>query len=298
MNFISTHAPLVVGGVFAALAVAAAIFSAWPVWSGRGAAPFAHGLLAGAIALFVIGVGGGAYLMLGRPDLAQRTFAAPDAGGIPGLVAELAQRLRGRPNDVTGWTLLGRGYLSLNDPAQAAIAFRHASDLAAQAQKPELLSAYGEALTLSAGSVTPEAETAFQAALAGNPKDQAARFYLGQAFADRHQPGPALALWRSLLADTPPNAPWRAELISRMAMLQSQSGKAPDIEAMVAGLAARLKASPDDIEGWQRLVRAYAVLGKKGQARSALASAQLAMKGQPNALGELEAEARALGIAK
>ena len=297
-NFVSLHASVIVAGAFAALTIAAAGFAAWPAWSRRGAKPLAHAFLAGAIALFVIGIGGGTYLLLGRPELAERTISAPDASDVPALVAELARRMRDRPGDVAGWTLLGRGYLTLSDASQAAIAFRHASDLAMPQQKPGLLSAYGEALVLSTGSVTPEAEAAFDEALAGNPKDDAARYYLGEAYADRHQSERALALWRSLLADAPPNAPWRAELINRIAMLQSMDASVPNIRVMVAGLAARLKSNPDDPDGWERLIRAYKVLGENIQARSALASAQAAMKGRPKALAALEAEAQSLGIEK
>jgi cytochrome c-type biogenesis protein CcmH len=297
-SVVSAHASLVTAGVFAALAVAAAGFAAWPAWSMRGTEPLARALLAGAIGFFVLGIGGGAYLVLGRPELAQRSFAAPAAGGVSGLIAELSRRMRDRPGDVTGWTLLGRGYLTLNDPDQAAIAFRHASDLAPPAQKPELLSAFGEALALSAGTVTPDAEAAFEAALAGNPKDYAARFYLGAAYADRHQTARAMAMWRSLLADAPPSAPWRGELLGRLAALQSQTGGAPDIQAMVAGLAARLRANPDDPNGWERLLRAYAVLGKRAEAKSTFDAARSAMKGRPKDLTALDAEAQSLGIGK
>jgi cytochrome c-type biogenesis protein CcmH len=298
MSFLSAHASLAVLCIFAVLALAAAGHAAWPAWKARGAAPLAHGLLAGAIAFFVLGIGAGSYLLLGQPELARRSFAAPDANDVPGLIAALSRRLRGRPGDLTGWTLLGRGYMSLNDPTQAAVAFRHAAALASPAQRPQLLSAYGEALTLAAGSVTPEAEAAFAVALAGNPKDEAARFYLGEAYAARRQPGRALALWRSLLAETPPNAPWREELLGRMAMLQGQTGAAPDIGAMVSGLAARLKAHPDDLDGWERLVRAYSVLGEKDRAAAALADARSAFRSQPKALALLEAEAQSLGIRK
>ena len=255
-------------------------------------------LLAGAIVTFVIGIGGGSYLLLGHPELATRTLSAPAGDDVPALVAALAARMRNRPNDLTGWTLLGRGYLTLGDPGQAAIAFRHASELAPDAQKPGLLSAYGEALTLGAGTVTPEAEAAFEAAVSGNPGDQAARFYLGQAYADRHQTAKALAMWQGLLADAPANAPWRAALVNRMALLQSQTGGAPDVSAMVAGLDARLKANPNDPDGWQRLVRAYAVLNKKDEARAALAGARAAMNGNPQVLAALKAEADLLGLEK
>jgi cytochrome c-type biogenesis protein CcmH len=297
-NFVAAHAALVVACIFAVLAIAGAGFAAWPAWRARKSAPLAHVLLAGAIAVFVIGIASGAYLLLGHPELAARSFAAPGADGVPGLIAALSRRMRDKPRDVMGWTLLGRGYLSLNDPSQAAIAFRNAAALAPQAGKPELLSAYGEALTLSAGSVTPEAEAAFVAALAGKPKDRAARFYLGQAYADRNQPTRALALWQSLLAEAPPNAAWRGELIARMAMLQRQGGTAPDIGAMVAGLAARLRTNPDDPDGWQRLIRAYSVLGEKDRALSALADARAAMKGRAADLAAINAEAQSLGIGK
>ncbi|HEY3637236.1 MAG TPA: hypothetical protein VGK90_03710, partial [Rhizomicrobium sp.] len=142
--FVSAHASAMITAIFAVLAIAAAGFVAWPALRAQSGG-LARALLAGAILLFVIGIGGGTYLLLGRPDLAQRSIAAPQEGGVPGLVAALSRRMRERPNDLTGWTLLGRGYLSLNDPAQAAIAFRHASEIAPPAHQADLLSAYGEA---------------------------------------------------------------------------------------------------------------------------------------------------------
>jgi len=61
-------------------------------------------------------------------------------------------------------------------------------------------------------------------------------------------------------------------------MAAAIAGKSPEeqkqfIQTMVAGLAERLKANPDDIEGWQRLARSYTVLGQRDKAREALASA-------------------------
>ncbi|MGH6876602.1 MAG: tetratricopeptide repeat protein [Rhizomicrobium sp.] len=296
--FASEHAALAVAALCAALAVVAACFVAWPVWRSRTAAPLAHALLTGALVLFTVGVGLGSYLLVGTPELAERALETPEAGGVPGLIAELSRRIRDRPNDVAGWTLLGRGYLTLNDPQQAAVAFLHASEIAPPQQKPQLLSSYGEALTLAAGTVTPEAEAAFRSVLAQSPKDYAARFYLGEAYAERRDPARALAQWQSLLADTPTDAPWRAGLIDRMAVLRSQSGAAPDVRAMVAGLAARLRSQPGDLSGWERLVRAYAVLGESSSARSALANARAALLGRPRDLAVLEAEARSLDLEK
>jgi len=283
--------------MFGALSIAAAGFAAWPVWQAHGLLRPARALLAGALAASVLGVGIGFYLFVGMPQLAWRAVAPPEAGGVRGLVAELSRRVRDRPRDLTGWTLLGRGYLTLGDPEQAAVAFHQASDIAPEQQRPELLSAYGEALTLAAdGTVTPEAEAAFDATLRAQPRDFGARFYLGQAFAARRDTARALSLWQSLLADSPPNAPWRAGLIDRIATLGAPAGSTPDLGAMVNRLASRLQSNPRDLEGWQRLIRAYVVMGEEAAARAALVTARAAMRGNSKDLAALAAEARVLKI--
>jgi cytochrome c-type biogenesis protein CcmH len=62
---------------------------------------------------------------------------------------------------------------------------------------------------------------------------------------------------------------------------------------MVAGLAERLKARPDDPQGWVRLVRAYAVLGETGQRDAALATARARYAGRGDVLADLDAAAKA-----
>jgi cytochrome c-type biogenesis protein CcmH len=237
--------------------------------------------------------------MLGQPSLAARTLSGPSANDLPGLVAVLASRVRERPSDVRGWTLLGRGYLTLHDASDAAAAFRRAIAVAPPADRAQLYSAYGEALTSAAGgAVTPEAEAAFQSALSGDPKDFASRYYLGLAYAARRDKPRALALWGSLLTDAPANAPWRAELVDRMALLKGEGGPAPDIGAMIASLAQQLRMHPDDPAGWERLIRAYSVLGDTQKARQALADARAALKTDSAARARLALEARQLQLEK
>ena len=59
------------------------------------------------------------------------------------------------------------------------------------------------------------------------------------------------------------------------------------IEQMVARLDERLRQNPRDLEGWQRLVRSYHVLGRADAAREAL-------KRGMAALGEGSAEGKKL----
>jgi cytochrome c-type biogenesis protein CcmH len=69
----------------------------------------------------------------------------------------------------------------------------------------------------------------------------------------------------------PPPGPDQADIeaASRMGKSERQAM----IETMVARLAARLESEPDDFEGWRRLARSYAVLGRNVPARDALARA-------------------------
>jgi cytochrome c-type biogenesis protein CcmH len=257
-------------------------------------------LLAGAVALFVLGAGGAAYLELGHPFLVTRTLDGDKARDLNALIGRLATVVRSRPQDPRGWAVLGRAYLTAGDPGDAAKAFSRAitASQASGPVQPFLYSAYGEALTQdSSGAVTPEAEAAFTQALAGNPKDMAARYYLGLAAAARGDASKALILWKSLLADVPPDSAVHQDLIDRIAGVTARSGGgAPDISTMVAGLAARLKASPDDAAGWQRLIRAYAVLGDKDKARAALSDARKAMAAQSDQIAALDAEQKQLGL--
>ncbi len=283
--------------IFALMAACAISFVAWPV--ARAEPMRGRALLAGALGVFVLAIGTGSYVMLGRPALALRSVRGADTKDLNGLVALLARQMRERPDDVRGWTILGKAYLSAGDAEDSAKAFARAIALARQHRQPvaELYSSYGEAVVrANGGVVTAEAEAAFQATLAADPKDLAARYFLGFAHAARGDKPGAIALWQSLLADAPANAPYRQELIDRIAVLSAATGNAPDIAAMVAGLAARLKANPTDPAGWQRLVKAYAVLGQRDRAKTALKDARTALAKDRAALSALSAEAKALAL--
>ena len=69
------------------------------------------------------------------------------------------------------------------------------------------------------------------------------------------------------------------------------------IEDMVAGLDQRLSRDGRDLEGWQRLIRAYTVLGRREDALAALARARTALAGEAPSLEALATLARTLGLA-
>ena len=95
----------------------------------------------------------------------------------------------------------------------------------------------------------------------------------------------------------PPTAQGSAPAVDPSAVAQmSPAERQAFIGRMVTGLAERLKANGKDLEGWQRLVRAYKVMGNETAARTALADARRNFAGDDKALAELDGVARSLGL--
>jgi len=116
--------------------------------------------------------------------------------------------LRKAPGDLQAWVYLGRSYMTAGDAGDAAKAFGRAVTVARlnHTESPDLDTAYGEAETEANGAVTDEAAAAFTAALALDPKDPAARYFMGQARAEHNDRDGALSYWQPLLARFPPAA--------------------------------------------------------------------------------------------
>ncbi|HVA13118.1 MAG TPA: c-type cytochrome biogenesis protein CcmI [Stellaceae bacterium] len=87
-----------------------------------------------------------------------------------------------------------------------------------------------------------------------------------------------------------PDDPYAARQAERDQAAQQQA-QMVQIHAMVAKLADAMKAHPDDLDGWMRLGRSYAVLGQADDAAAAFAHAETLKPDDP---GILMAEAQAL----
>ena len=239
-------------------------------------------------------------------------------------VERLAARLESDPDDLEGWLLLGRSYLVLQRFSEAADAFRRATALSGD--DPEVLAMLGETIVwASEGTVVPEAVRTFERVLEIRPEDPAARFHLALARAQAGAVEEAYEMWLALAADTTTDAAWRDDLEGLIrqaaevlgiepgavprapALAEAPPGPTADdlaaaaemtpdermamIRGMVENLAQRLEENPDDLEGWHRLARSYAVLGEPEKAGDALRrAAELA----PGDLESLRAYARAL----
>lgn len=268
--------------------------------------------------------------LAGRTDLAAAGPAGGPGQGMPGvdgqaMIQNLKDRLARNPDDVAGWITLARTYSATGQHMEAVAAFEKAISAAGPQPPAELISDYGEAQVLEAfGTVSPRAVETFRQALARDPGDVKSRFYIGMSRAQTGDFRGAIALWRGLTADAPPDAPWVEavrERISEAAMkggimpmsveperfgggapvatpgaggvsgaiagdarptreqVESVQQMAPEdrmafIRTMVDGLAEKMQANPDDIDGWVRLGRAYKVLGETEKSKQALGEAK------------------------
>jgi cytochrome c-type biogenesis protein CcmH len=282
---------------FILVALLAIAFAAVPLWRIENRKKRA--LFLAAAALSIMAIGGGTYLLVGRPHLAEREATGLKTHEVNGLIPYLIQRVRQYPQDARAWTYLGQAYMEARDPRDAAKAFAKVIELTGKGDAA-LDAAYGEALVAANnGAVPPEAEDAFNAALAIDPHNAPARFYLGLARVEHNDRPGAIKLWQSLLDDTPVTSPLHQLLVDRIAALTSQtmaSGQAPNPRAMVAMLAARLKADPNDALGWVRLMRAYTVLGETEKAKQALADARKAFPDNKDAQTAFTTAAKALKL--
>lgn len=272
---------------------------------------------------------GGLYLSLGSPalegqPLASRLEAKPEQADVAILLRRVEDHLKANPDDGRGYEVLAPIYARLGRLDDAARAWSSAIRLNGSSAARQ--NGLGDALTaLAGGVVTAEAKAAFEAALADDPKNPKARYFLALAAEQDGRPADAARMWTELAAETPADAPWwpllRASLARVGAPVPEEASpevaaSAPgpsaaevaaademsveDRQAMVRGmvdrLAERLAQNGDDLDGWLRLMRAYNVLGEPGQARDAVAKARAQFSSDSTALARIDALARELGI--
>jgi len=261
------------------------------------------------------------YLELGSPDLpGEPAFARaklpPGHQSIEAMVGQVEAHLEKNPNDGAGWEVIAPVYLQLGRFDDAILARRKA--LALNGETAVRDADLGEALVAAAnGVVTDEAKTQFERAVARDAKEAKARYFLGLADEQDGNREAAAKRWRAMLEDAPAGAPWigfvRAALgrVTGEPVPQAAGPSAADVAAaenmsdtqrsemirgMVARLADRLHADGSDVDGWLKLVRAYAVLGDRDKAKNAAADARHALASRPDDVKRIDDLVKGLGL--
>ncbi|MGE5722786.1 MAG: hypothetical protein ACM3YM_10020 [Sphingomonadales bacterium] len=287
-------------------------------------------LVAAAVVLFV--------LRSPEPDAPAALSGASSAAGggsqklddVDTMIARLGDRLKKNPTDGEGYRMLGWSYVMTGRPEKAIDPYKRA--LALLPGSAVVHSGYGEALVAVARNiVTPEARAEFERAVGLDAKEPRALYFLALWMAQHGQEREALDKWITLANSGPADAPWQAELRTRITETAAKLGvdvsarlkSAPPasaeqapidasamqaanrlsvgerqtmIDDMVEGLAKKLKANPNDADGWVRLLRSRMVLKQTGQARDDLGLARRALTGDAAGLNKVNAAAAEFGV--
>ena len=152
------------------------------------------------------------YLWLGSPHgldpqpAPRDTAAGADpAPPVEAMVASLAAKLAGDPDDAGGWLLLARSQVALERFDDALVGFERAHALLGD--EPALLADWAEAEAGGAGNRFPaSALDRLDRALELDPDHEKALWLGGFAAAQNGRPDTAVARWERLLARQPPGS--------------------------------------------------------------------------------------------
>ena len=250
----------------------------------------------------------GLYVVIGAPGYPDQPFkmrladwraADPETlepGQMAAILREVAAEL---PTDPEPLRQLAIAEFGAREPTEAIQALHRAIALAPG--RADLWDLLGQAMIVQGGDADPQAMGAFRHVIAIDPASPNARYYLARAKIAGGDVAGGLADWRSLAAGLPKNdrrgqgLATEIEQVAATGKLPVAAGQkdasvgAPQIQAMVDGLAARLQTNPNDPAGWVRLVRAYGVLGETDRRDQALAAARRRYAARPDILTQLNA---------
>jgi cytochrome c-type biogenesis protein CcmH len=268
------------------------------------------GLSPNLTALGIVGVlliTAGLYALLGNPDLISRPLSGrgeeiagaqsrntADSASLKEALADAEAQVEAAPSSVENQLRLAMvaAEAGLSDIEIQALD----QALALTEGSPTIKAIKAEALSRKAGGlVTIPARNLIAEALAGRPDEPRALYLWGLAAYQDEDFHTALERWTALQAIVPPDAPLAARLIENIADAAGRAGvavpqntspfanasdlsdeeRAELISGMVEGLEARLAESPNDPQGWDRLIRSRLVLDDQdGMIRALIGAAE------------------------
>jgi cytochrome c-type biogenesis protein CcmH/NrfG len=162
------------------------------------------------------------YAWQGRPGLAGSPKAPPAREQRPeSEFAATRGRMLGQFDNASTWLTIAEGFQRRGDTQSGAQVIQSA--LREHPRDPDLWVGLGNALVIhNDGMMTPAAQLAFQRAAEIAPDHPGPRYFYGLALAQGGQLEEAERIWRELIAQAPPDAPYRQMIEERLQMLQQQ----------------------------------------------------------------------------
>ncbi|WP_299785237.1 c-type cytochrome biogenesis protein CcmI [uncultured Marivita sp.] len=262
---------------------------------------------------------------------AEAQMPATENTEVQAEYAELVERLRGavaeRPGDLQGHVLLARSEAAMGNYVEAYGAQQQVLSIKGDNATGKDYADLADMMVLAAGGyVSPEAERVLEAALARDPQNGVAQYYMGLMMAQTGRPDVAFRLWDRLLRQSPPDAAWLPPILAQIEEMAFRAGvsdyqppriagipgpSADDLNAaeemspedrqemirgMVARLSDRLANEGGTPEEWARLISSLGVLGDEAQAIAVWNNAQEVFGDNPEALEIVREGARAAGL--
>jgi cytochrome c-type biogenesis protein CcmH len=210
--------------VLALMCLLAAGFAILPLVRGLSAKPVPAIVVIG----FVIMFSAWLYYLKGSPEVPSGASKEPDVGA---MVASLEQRLEQQPDDLNGWKMLGRSYMTLGN-FQAAVAAYEKAVALEDGQVGRTLLDLGIALAQAGGEqLSPRAIATIENAFALEPNDPDAMFWGGIAAINRGDASLAADRWEKLLEIDPPESV-RTVLVERIAAWRGEPVATTGAETM------------------------------------------------------------------
>jgi len=208
------------------------------------------------VAVLALAVGG--YSLTGSPEHAGHRPAAiaststistdsPDPvtdQQVLQLVEQVAQRVKERPDDATGWALLARAYSAMGRQTEAIPAFQKALSLAPK--DATLMADFADALAAqNNGQFNAEALALVEQALTLEPGNIKALALAGSAAYDRRDFATAVRLWSQIESALPADSPMLPQLRASIA----QARQLGDVPAAAAAPAPAALSSAASVSG-------------------------------------------------
>ena len=184
------------------------------------------------------------------------------------LITKLKAVLEDRPNDLTGYKLLVKHSLEINDYITARKAQKTIIEILNTKVTSFEFSSYAEFCILAARNyVSPQAEAAIKMALKLNYKNSQAKFYSTLLLFQKDQPYNVEPIWIELIRTEPPESKWVKLILRQILKIMSdgsktfstitKSDKSLLILQALSEIEAQLELQGGSIEDWNDLIKVY-----------------------------------------
>jgi len=196
-------------------------------------------MLAALVILIPVFVTGG-YFMYGSPNAIEFQGTPAHSKIQPGqkhslddLIIRLAKRMESDPDNIDGWLMLGRTYMSIQKYQYASNAYEQAYRLEGDA--PEIMLFYADALAMTqGGKMSGLPRELIDKALSKQPDNAKALWLIGMAEAEQGNFQKAIDHWQKLLVLLKDEPDSRAEVGRLIALARSKMGLPPEASPATA----------------------------------------------------------------